>query len=201
MTWLTTAEIKTLLKITVTDYDADIDLYNPIAQSRVEDYILPTVIDEDEGETLPTGYTPYYARYVWLVIGEAGIVIPLSNVKSQSFDGESVSYGDTKSTSFVNPAGGTTTLDADLQPVYIAGSPLVINGNFVDLSPTQIAARQQIQDDSRYKAVIQDNTSNRTILATWEVTIGSVVYEITGRPRKPQFSKGWITVYLKKKGA
>jgi len=106
------------------------------------------------------------------------------------------------SMSFVDPAGGGTTLDpVTYEPVYTPATPVVIDGNFVDLSPTQIAARQQIQDDSRYKAVIEDNTSNRNILATWEVTIDSVVYSITGRPRKPQFSYGWITVYLRKKGA
>jgi hypothetical protein len=96
--WLTTAEIKALLKITITTYDNDIDTFNPIAQDRVECYILPTVIDEDEGETLPVGYTPYYARYVWLLIGEADISIQAGNIKSQSFDGESISYGDSSHT-------------------------------------------------------------------------------------------------------
>ena len=95
MAWMTTAEIKALLGITDATYDAQIDLYNPIAQDRVESYILPTVIDEDEGETLPTGYQPYYARLVWLMINEGSISLGGGNVTSQSFDGESVSYGDT----------------------------------------------------------------------------------------------------------
>lgn len=94
--WLTTAEIKTLLGITDTTYDTQIDLYNPIAQDRVECYILPTVIDEDNGESLPVGYTPYYARLVWLMINEGSTVLGGGNVTAQSFDGESVSYGDTK---------------------------------------------------------------------------------------------------------
>ena len=95
---MTTAEIKTLLGITDIIYDTQIDLFNPIAQNRVEYYILPTVIDEDEDETLPVGYTPYYARLVWLMIAEGSTTIQAGNVKAQSFDGESVSFGDTKST-------------------------------------------------------------------------------------------------------
>lgn len=105
------------------------------------------------------------------------------------------------SMSFVDPAGGTTTLDSNYQPVYTPSTPLIVNGNFVDLSPSEIVAREQIQDDSRYKAVLEDTELNRTIKAAWEVTINNVVYEITGRPRKPQFSNGWITVYLRKKEA
>lgn len=106
------------------------------------------------------------------------------------------------SMSFVDPAGGTTTLDpVTYQPIYTTSTPLVVNGNFVDLSPTEIVARSQIQDDSRYKAVLQDTALNRTIESSWEVTIDSIVYEVTGRPRKPQFANGWITVYLRKKEA
>jgi hypothetical protein len=98
MAWQTTAEIKALLGITDTTYDAQIAIYNPIAQNRVEYYILPTVIDEDEDETLPVAYTPYFARLVWLLLSEGSISIQSGNVKAQSFDGESVSFGDTKST-------------------------------------------------------------------------------------------------------
>jgi hypothetical protein len=99
MAWMTTAEIKVLLGIPVgtITYDDQITLFNPIAQDRVECYILPTVYDEDESESIPLGYTPYYARLVWLMIGEGSTIIQAGNVKSQSFDGESVSFGDTKS--------------------------------------------------------------------------------------------------------
>jgi hypothetical protein len=55
MAWMTTAEIKTYLGIITTDYDTQIDLYNPVAHQS-------------------------------------------GNVKSQSFDGESISYGDSKHT-------------------------------------------------------------------------------------------------------
>ena len=98
MAWMTTAEIKALLGITDTTYDTQIDTFNPLAQDRVECYTLPTVIDEDEGETLPPGYTPYYARLVWLMLNEGSINIQAGNVKSQSFDGESISYGDSNHT-------------------------------------------------------------------------------------------------------
>jgi len=104
------------------------------------------------------------------------------------------------SMTFSNP--GTAVQDPVTYVITYEGkTSFDVMGNFVDLTTTQIAARQQIQVDSRYKVVIEDNTLNRTIPATWTVTIESVVYEITGRPRKPQFSNGWITVYLKKKGA
>ncbi|MGB3512167.1 MAG: hypothetical protein WBA93_23600 [Microcoleaceae cyanobacterium] len=96
--WLTTAEIKALLDITTTDYDAQIDTYNPIAQDSVERYICPTVINEDEGETLPVGYTPHYARLVWLMLNEGSTSISTNKVKSQSMDGESITYADKKGT-------------------------------------------------------------------------------------------------------
>lgn len=98
MAWMTTAEIKAYLGLTDATYDTQIDLYNPVAQNRVECYILPTVIDEDEGEDLPLGYEPIYSRYVWLMLSEGSISIQSGNVKSQSFDGESISYGDSTHT-------------------------------------------------------------------------------------------------------
>ena len=98
MAWLTTAEIKTYLGITSTDYDTQIDLYNPVAQNRVESYILPTVIDEDNGETLAVGYYPSYARLVFLMLSEGAVSLASGNVISRSFDGESISYGDSKAT-------------------------------------------------------------------------------------------------------
>lgn len=99
MAWMTTAEIKTYLGLIDTIYDAQIDLYNPIAQSRVESYILPTVINEDDLETLPIAYEPAYSRYVFLMLSEGSINIQAGNVKAQSFDGESISYGDSTNTS------------------------------------------------------------------------------------------------------
>ncbi len=95
MAWMTTAEIKALLGITDTTYDTQIETFNPIAQARVEHYILPCVIDEDESETLPTGFQPAYARMVWLMLNEGSTSVGTGNVKSQSFDGQSISYGDT----------------------------------------------------------------------------------------------------------
>ena len=94
--WLTTAEIKTLLDITTTDYDTKIDLFNPISQDRVERYIYPTIIDEEEGETLPVAYTPHYARLVWLMLNEGSTSVSTKDVKSQSMDGESITYTDKK---------------------------------------------------------------------------------------------------------
>ena len=102
MAWLTTEEIKALMGLTDTTYDAQIEIYNPIAQNRVESYILPTVINEDEEETLPIGYTPYYARLVWLMLNEGSISVATGSVKSQSMDGESITYGDEKSTDMLS---------------------------------------------------------------------------------------------------
>ena len=96
--WQTTAQVKALLGITATTYDTQIDIYNPIAQDRVENYIYPTVIDESEGETLHAGYTPAYARLVWLMLKEGSITLATNQVKSQSMDGESITYSDKKDT-------------------------------------------------------------------------------------------------------
>lgn len=102
MAWQTTEEIKALLGLTDTTYDAQIEIYNPIAQNRVESYILPTVINEDEEETLPVGYTPYYARLVWLMLNEGSISVTTGSIKSQSMDGESITYGDEKNTDILS---------------------------------------------------------------------------------------------------
>ena len=72
-------------------------------------------------------------------------------------------------------------------------------GNFIHLTPTQINARQQQQDDSKYKLVIDDTTELRTITNVFTATIDSVVYEIIGKPKHPQFSNAWITVYINEK--
>ena len=93
MAWLTTAEIKTYLRLTDATYDTQIDLYNPVAQSEVERFILPSTITE-----LPLKYHPKFAKLVFLMINEGSIDVGSSNIKSQSFDGESVTYGDVKST-------------------------------------------------------------------------------------------------------
>lgn len=91
--WISTLEIKILLGIVTTDYDVQIELFNPIAQARVESYIHPNVID-----SLPSGFTPSYARLVYLMLSEGSVDVSSGNVKAQSFDGESISYGDVKST-------------------------------------------------------------------------------------------------------
>ena len=96
MAWMTTAEIKTYLGIVDATYDTQIDLYNPVAESRVTSFINPITI-EDVVYELPLGYQSHYARLVWLMIGEGSINVASSNVKSQSFDGESITYGDVKS--------------------------------------------------------------------------------------------------------
>ncbi len=90
---MTTAEIKTLLGITDTTYDTQIELYNPIAQARVEHFILPSVINESNSETLPTAFQPAYARMVWLLLSEGSITLGGGNVTAQSFDGQSINYG------------------------------------------------------------------------------------------------------------
>ncbi|MCP4254842.1 MAG: hypothetical protein GY775_15845 [Candidatus Scalindua sp.] len=102
MAWMTTTEIKNLLGITDATYDTQIDTFNPIAQARVEHYILPCVINESNSETLPTGFQPAYARMVWLMLNEGSITVGAGNVKSQSFDGQSITYGDTNSQSIAS---------------------------------------------------------------------------------------------------
>lgn len=116
--WLTTAEIKTLLNITVTDYDTRIDLFNPIAQDRVERYIYPTIINEEEGEALPVAYTPHYARLVWLMLNEGSISVATNKVKSQSMDGESITYMDKKDTDLQDTSDSQLTKFLPLRKRY-----------------------------------------------------------------------------------
>jgi hypothetical protein len=105
---------------------------------------------------------------------------------------------DQVSISFISP--GVATLDpVTYEPVYSAGTTTIIDGNFINLSPSEISARQQIQDNSRFKLVIKDTVENRTITSIYTATIDGVVYLINGQPKHPQFSKAWITVYISKK--
>ena len=88
MAWMTTEEIKSYLNITDATYDTDIDKYNPVAEDRLNSYLNKHL------EDLPLGYEPAYSRLVWLFIAEAGTSTNGGNVKSQSFDGQSITYGD-----------------------------------------------------------------------------------------------------------
>lgn len=81
--------------------------------------------------------------------------------------------------------------------IYPEGEVLSIEGNLIHLSPSQIVARQQIQDDSRYKLVIEDTPENRTITSVFTATIENVEYKINGQPKYPQFKNAWITIYIK----
>jgi hypothetical protein len=105
---------------------------------------------------------------------------------------------DQVSISFISP-GGATLDPVTYEPVYSAGTTIVKDGNFIQLTSAEIAARQQRQDDSRYKLVIKDTVENRTITSVFTATIDGVVYLINGQPKHPQFSKAWITVYISKK--
>lgn len=113
-----------------------------------------------------------------------------------------MSYSDLKegttpvSISFIK--AGVPTQDPDtLEMIYTAGTTITTTGNFIHLSPTERVKRQQIQDDSKYKLVIEDTTANRTLTSLFTATVNDVVYQITGQPKFPQFTGSWITVYIK----
>lgn len=104
-----------------------------------------------------------------------------------------------ESCSFFNPAGGTTTLDpVTYQPVYTPGTPIVLDGVKLDLSVSEIAARQQLQDDSKQKIVLDDTAEAKSLTNLYEVTVDNIVYEITG-VKKPRLPDSLVTVYINKK--
>ena len=82
------ADFKTLLNIVDTTYDASFAIYEPIAESRLNDYI-GTIIT-----TLGVGYTPDYARLILTFINEGQISVNNKDVSSESFDGASFTYKD-----------------------------------------------------------------------------------------------------------
>lgn len=104
--------------------------------------------------------------------------------------------------SFLNPAGGTTVLDPNTyQPVYTPSDPIVVNNaTFNQLSSTEIAERQQLQDNSTHKVRIEFNEANKIIDHTYIATIENEEYNITGKPKHPTMGCGRITIYLTKKG-
>ncbi len=106
---------------------------------------------------------------------------------------------ETVSASIQNPESVMTGLDANLNPIYTASTPITTTAVLTHLTSSELAARNQIQDNSQYKLVINDNTTNRTINHTFEVTIDSIPYTINGDPKKQVLSIGWITLYISKK--
>ncbi len=99
----------------------------------------------------------------------------------------------------INPNGTMTGLDSNYEPVYEPTTIATIKGNLTSLSSAELVARSQLQDNSTKKLIIDDNTLNRTIKYTYEVTIDSIVYKITGSPKHPVLPIGWLTVYLLEK--
>lgn len=109
---MTTERVKQLLKITDTTYDADIALYEPIAEDRLNFYLGYTLSE------LTLGYEPYYARLVWTFIAE-GTTSSTSQrvIKSESFDGASMTYETTGSTEVKGVAENTDDALAKFNPL------------------------------------------------------------------------------------
>jgi hypothetical protein len=99
------------------------------------------------------------------------------------------------SISFVDPAGGTTTLDSNYQPVFTPATPIVINGLFLDLSPSELVKMERLGDNSKHKLVLKDTATARQITRMYTASVDSIVYPITG-VRKPLIKNAVITVYL-----
>ena len=101
MAWMTTAEVKLYNKITVATYDTDIDLWNPIAEARVKMYT-----NKSDQDILWDGYQYDYARYVFLIATQYSSTNTGKEAKSQSMDGESITYKDTDSNSIAATIDG-----------------------------------------------------------------------------------------------
>ena len=86
MALMTTERVKELLNITVTDYDTQIVMFEPIAEDRLNCY-LGYIIEE-----LKLGYEPYYARLVWTFIEEGKTTADTKEVSSKSIGKVSISY-------------------------------------------------------------------------------------------------------------
>jgi len=86
MSLMTTARVKELLGITVTDYDTQIDLFEPIAEDRLNNYIGYVI------SSLKLGYEPNYARLVWTFVEEGSITADTQKVSSKSIGKVSVTY-------------------------------------------------------------------------------------------------------------
>ncbi len=90
--WLTLAEIKAYTKITDTSQDADIQfqLDNFRGQRRVLDYIA-----QNEEYTLPVDCEQAFAKYILYLVKEMQPTTASTRaIKTQSFDGQSITYED-----------------------------------------------------------------------------------------------------------
>ncbi len=103
--------------------------------------------------------------------------------------------------SFIDPNGGTTTRDpVTMKIITTPAEPIVVtNASFTQLTSTETAQRQQMQDNSSHKVRIDFTTQNRTINNTFEVTLEGKPYKITGEPKHPIMGHGRITIYVSAK--
>ena len=101
---------------------------------------------------------------------------------------------------FIDPAGGTTVLNANYQPVYTPATPIVIEGVMLDLTTSELSVRQQLQDSSKQKIVVKDTAEARTILHSFIVKDSNDrEYKIGGKPKHPRLPNSLVTVYVSKK--
>ena len=67
---------------------------------------------------------------------------------------------------------------------------------FSHLTSQEQIARNQLQDDSKYKLYVDNNAVNKLITNEMTVTINTIKYRINGTPKISPLGHGWITVYI-----
>lgn len=90
---------------------------------------------------------------------------------------------------------GTTTLDENYEPVFTPDNIIALHAPKVDLSPSEKVARNQLQDNSKYKLIIPKSTVNATINNKWTAKVDNVGYKITG-VKKPVLDLDIMTIYI-----
>ena len=79
---------------------------------------------------------------------------------------------------------------------YTDATVLTTTGLLTNLTVGEKVARQQLQDATTHKLVLDDITENRVITRLLTVVVDGVTYQITG-VKLPKISDSWITVYIK----
>jgi len=67
---------------------------------------------------------------------------------------------------------------------------------FSHLTSSEQIARQQLQDNSKYKLYVDNTAVNKLITNEMTVSIESDKFRINGTPKISPLGHGWITIYI-----
>lgn len=105
------------------------------------------------------------------------------------------SSAETKTTT-IKQLGTVATRDQWGNIVNTNPTYATIEAVFSHLTSQEKIARTQLQDDSKYKLYVENNSINQGITHEMSAEIGGVKYRINGTPKVSPLRHGRITIYI-----